>query len=208
MIPKTCKHCGGNVSEERDIGTSYFACDKCGYSYGSKPNNEKPGKHLKKGDDDLYYSVQKRKQPVSKSQKYTSVAFPKSEKPTYKRTIGKYRKNIDKKILSDYKKRQTKFDLAYASTSKKIGSQISYKSPHDVATKIIGMNIPKPMWVHDNKKVERRIQMKSNSKKYVTEVVKHHKKPYTGVVDDLFKNDKTTTYKRTQPTIKKRRCIK
>lgn len=112
MIPKTCKHCGGHVSEERDIGTSYFACDKCGHSYGCKSNNEKPGKHLKKGDDGLYYSVKKR------------------------------------------------------------------------------------------------VQLKPNAKKYATEVTKYPKKPYVGIVDDLFKTDKLTKYKRAQPTTKKRGCKK
>jgi DNA-directed RNA polymerase subunit M/transcription elongation factor TFIIS len=111
MIPKTCKHCGGNVSEERDIGTSYFACDKCGHSYGSKQNNVKPGKHLKKGDDDLYYSVKKRiqlkpaKTYVTTPKIYNKKAFVgnvddlfKSDKtPKFKRTQPTTKKRTCKK---------------------------------------------------------------------------------------------------------------
>jgi hypothetical protein len=151
---KKCSKCGGNVSEERDIGTSYFACDDCGSYYGSKPNNEKPGKHLKKGDDGLYYSVKKRKQPLLKSKKYTSVTFSKLEKPACKKIVGRpilKNKSVSECILNQ-KKCQEKLDVAYVVNAKKIGSQISYKSPHALATKIIGMNVPKPMWVHDNKR--------------------------------------------------------
>lgn len=108
MPSKKCSKCGGNVSEERDIGTSYFACDDCGSYYGSKPNNEKPGKHLKKGDDGLYYSVKKRVQLKPNAVKY--VTTPKNyKKKAFEGSVDDlFKKTSYKRTQPTIKKRSKK----------------------------------------------------------------------------------------------------
>lgn len=82
---KKCTSCGGTISEERDYGTSYFACDNCGKSYGFSKNTEKLSprqKNMMKKYDSSYDDEESnyRKQKMNRGKK------PKTKKKILKKT--------------------------------------------------------------------------------------------------------------------------